>query len=111
MGQISDVLSSYRSGVGQPRRSHPTGSRILLDPWGAPEAFRPIRCEIVGDNSSDRGAMSKPPEREGKLGDIEFDGEITWVSLGEDGWVSKLPQEADAAIRQQSLHKFDADEL
>lgn len=54
--------------------------------------------------------MGKPPERRGQLGDIEFDGEVTWVCLGEDGWVSRLPQEADAAIRQQSLHTFDMDE-
>jgi hypothetical protein len=54
--------------------------------------------------------MGNPPNHEGKLGDIEFDGEITWVCLGGQDWVSKLPQEADAVIRQQGLHKLDSEE-
>lgn len=56
------------------------------------------------------GRIVGKPIKTGTLGDIEFDGAITWVCLGGTDWVSSLPVEGEALIRQKSLHDLDGEQ-
>jgi hypothetical protein len=56
-----------------------------------------------------RGGMGKP-KHNGELGDTVFDGATTWLCLGGNEWVMRLPAESDAMIRQRNLRDLEADD-
>lgn len=46
------------------------------------------------------------PTRKGEPGDIEFDGEVTWVCLGGSRWTKHIERESEALYR-----RWDDDDL
>jgi hypothetical protein len=47
------------------------------------------------------------PTHEGELGETVFDGTATWLCLGGTQWVTDLPLESDALIRQRGVRDLN----